>query len=378
MLFGLMKSQVEARFLVGACSKKTILLSLLMIANMSIAHEAPKVSSDKLVPIPAYTHMPVPASGHAATQAAKTLIRSLSDKQRESLLLAYDDKKKKTGWSNLPAKFVSRPGLRLGELNSNQQKLLFQFLSASLSLEGYERVGDIMAGEAYLSDDPEAKRYQWAPENYWLAIFGQISDKTPWAWQFGGHHLGLNVSVKNNVVNSISPSFVGTEPAVFIYDGVKYENIRDMHLAGFAIYETLNKQQKLMATLHSVPADVVTGPGKDNVSIPQVGVLGSELNKKQRKLLLAAIKLWVEMQPEENAVQRMREIASDFDKTSFAWVGSSKNNEPAYFRIHGPSVVIELLSNGLNVGKTAKGKGHYHTIYRNPKLEYGKSRREFD
>lgn len=345
---------------------------LLFFAAVIQAHDAPVVSPDKLVPIPAYTKTAKSASGHAARLAAQALLDSLSKTQSSQLLLPYDAESKKTGWSNLPAGIKPRPGLRLGDIDAHQQKHLFAFLSASLSPEGYERVADIMAGEAFLSQDPLASRYQWAPENYWLAIFGDVSDEKPWAWQFGGHHLALNVSVNNDAINSLSPSFVGTEPAVFTYDGVKYANIRDMHLAGYSLYKTLSDKQKLMATLRSVPFDVVTGPGKDNVTIPQVGVLGAELSQKQQKLLLDAIRLWVDIQPEENADLRMKQIEKELDKTSFAWVGSSVNNESAYFRIHGPSLIIELISDGFNVGQTAKGKGHYHTIYRNPLLEYGK------
>ncbi|MEO0398054.1 MAG: DUF3500 domain-containing protein [Pseudomonadota bacterium] len=348
-------------------------VGVLLSTNSSIAHEAPAVSADDLAPIPVYAHSDKPSGGAAARKAAAGFLTSLSDTQRAKIQMPLDDPLRASGWSNLPAVYLERPGLNLGELNADQRAHLFAFLSASLTPEGYERVGDIIAGEAYLSNDPDAELYQWAPKNYWLAFFGEISGQGRWAWQFGGHHLGLNVSIENDAVNSLSPSFVGTEPAVFTYKGVEYANVRDMHVAGFALYDVLSEKNKLRATLHSVPADVVTGPGKDGLEVPQVGVLGRHLTTDQRTQLLELIALWVKIQPDENAVQRMAELEEEIDQIGFAWAGSPKNNEEAYFRIQGPTLIIELKSDGNNVGQTAKGKGHYHTIYRNPKREYGQS-----
>ena len=34
----------------------------------------------------------------------------------------------------------------------------------------------------------------------------------------------------------MSPSFVGTEPAIFNHYGVDYEAVIDMHLAGYAVF----------------------------------------------------------------------------------------------------------------------------------------------
>ena len=83
----------------------------------------------------------------------------------------------------------------------------------------------------------------------------------------------------------------------------------------------------------------------------------------QKALLLAAIERWVLIQPAENAVRRMAEIADDLDRTYFAWSGTDKVNRRAYIRIQGPTLIIELVSRGR--------LGHYHTINRIPTLEYG-------
>ena len=53
-----------------------------------------------------------------------------------------------------------------------------------------------------------------AAEYYWISFYGTPSETSPWGWRFGGHHLGLNLSVEGNRVTSMSPSFVGAKPTI--------------------------------------------------------------------------------------------------------------------------------------------------------------------
>jgi hypothetical protein len=275
-------------------------------------------------------------------------------------------------WSNLPAGLVPRTGISLGELTEEQRALLFTFLASSLGEEGYQTVAEALAAETFLSTDKRAKRLQWAPENYWFSFFGTPSDTGEWGWQFGGHHLGLNISVEGNRVESMSPSFIGTEPAIFTINGQDYEAVRDMHLSGYAVYMALSAEQKAMADAKSIPNDVLTGPGQDGVIPPVIGLPAAKMPTAQKALLLKAIEEWVMLQPNENAKPRMAELSKGIDDNSFAWIGTDEVNTPTYMRIQGPSLIIEMLSTGGNVGSSAKGQGHYHTIYRNPTKEYGK------
>jgi hypothetical protein len=49
--------------------------------------------------------------------------------------------------------------------------------------------------------------------------------------------------------------------------------------------------------------------------------------------------------------------------TYFAWSGPLTNGSAAYFRIQGPTLVIEYAPQG--------GVDHIHTIYRDPTNDYG-------
>jgi len=344
-------------------------MSLLLAAPLA-AHEAPAHEHARLVPIPEYSRPYGPASGSAALQAAEALLAAFGDGERADFMFDFDADER-AEWSNLPAGIVERSGISIGEMSDEQRGLLFAFLASSLGEEGYRSVAGAIAADAFLSSDERAQRLLWAPENYWLSIYGAPSADSPWGWQFGGHHLGLNISIDGDKVTSMSPSFVGTEPAVFTLDGVDYEAVRDMHLAGYAVFVALDPGQRKTADAGKAPKDVLTGPGKDGDIPSAIGISASEMTGEQQTLLLAAIEEWVSIQPGESAAPRMAELADGIDDLSFAWTGTDDVNTKAYMRIQGPTLIIELLSTGGNVGKSAKGAGHYHTIYRNPTREYG-------
>ncbi len=348
----------------------TIAGAVLMTAATAFAHQAPRHEHAALVPIPPYQAPFGSASGQAAFEAARAYLASLSTEERSATVLDLDADIR-TKWSNLPASFVTRGGVKLGELSDTQIELLFAFLASSLGQEGYEAVGEALAAEAFLSTDARAERFQWAPENYWFAFYGEPSETALWGWQFGGHHLGINVAIEKSVVTSLSPTFVGAEPATFTYKGQDYEAVQDMHRAGITLFEALTPAQQAAATLETAPRDVITGPGKDGFIPPAEGSPVAGWSVPQKALLLDAIREWVTIQPEENATPRMKEIASQLDATNFCWFGAADGSGESYYRIQGPTLIIELRSITNNVGDSAEDLGHYHTIYRNPTLEYG-------
>jgi hypothetical protein len=67
------------------------------------------------------------------------------------------------------------------------------------------------------------------------------------------------------------------------------------------------------------------------------------------------------------AAAKMAEVKKDMEQTWFAWSGPTQNGSAAYFRIQGPTVLIEYAPQRLG-GEPTK---HIHTIYRDPTNEYG-------
>ena len=337
---------------------------VLALAMPCLAHEAPTHAHAELVPIPAYDPPVGEASAVASLRAAEAFLASFDEATRAEIVFDLDAPER-VGWSNLPASYVPRAGISVGELSDVQRNLLFEFLASSLGEDGYRRVMDVMAAEAFLNKArTSSERRKIAPEYYWISFYGSPSATTPWGWQFGGHHLGLNLSVEGKRVTSMSPSFVGIEPTIFTHNGVEYEALVDMHRAGYALYSALDAAQRAEADAGRVPRDVRTGPGRDGFVPPAIGLVAAEMTASQKMLLLAVIDRWVSIQPSKDAGRRMAELEAKLDRTYFAWTGTDEENARAYMRIQGPTLIIELASRG---GKP----GHYHTIYRDPTLEYG-------
>jgi hypothetical protein len=59
----------------------------------------------------------------------------------------------------------------------------------------------------------------------------------------------------------------------------------------------------------------------------------------------------------------MDEIRARLPETYFAWSGPTTPGSAAYFRIQGPTLVIEYAPQ--------RGVDHVHTIYRDPTNDYG-------
>lgn len=328
------------------------------------AHEAPNHEHAELIPIPPHGPPVGGASAAASLEAARTFLASLDEATRAKSLFDLDAPER-AGWSNLPASSVPRAGVSVGELSDEQRRLLFHFLASSLGENGYWKVREVMAAEAYLNEARSSSaRRMIAPEHYWISFYGTPSATSSWGWQFGGHHLGLNLSLEGNRVTSMSPSFVGTEPTVFSHNGVEYAALVDMRQTGYALFSALDASQKALADSGRIPRDVRTGPGRDGLVPPTIGLSASEMTAEQKALLLAAIDRWVSIRPSEDAARRMAELEADLDRTYFAWTGTHDANARAYMRIQGPALIIELASRGSALG-------HYHTIYRDPTLEYG-------
>jgi len=75
------------------------------------------------------------------------------------------------------------------------------------------------------------------------------------------------------------------------------------------------------------------------------------------------VREWVGIMNDAYAEPRVIEVRSNLRDTYFAWSGPTENGSAAYFRIQGPTLVIEYAPQG--------GVDHIHTIYRDPTNDYG-------
>lgn len=330
--------------------------------------EANAIPESAVAPIPPFAAPFGPAGGEATYTAAVALRDTLSDAQAARLILPIDSPARRN-WSNLPAGIVDfeRNGLRLGDLQPDQLPAIFAFLGAGLGAHGYDTIGQIVAAEAVLSESTLASMLKWSATNYWLAFFGEPTANGAWGWQFGGHHLAINASLEDGRVVSLSPSFIGIEPASFDFQGRRYAPLADELADGLALMRALPEAARRRAFIDDRPDEVHAGPGADGVVPPEEGVLVAEWPAEARGMLLDLISHWLRTQPEENAIPRLAVIESALSDTRFAWHGSTQGDGDVYYRIQGPNLIVEFSTQG---GIAADG-GHYHSVYRDPRNEYG-------
>ncbi len=364
---------------------RTFLLILLTATAITIAATALAACADdtaapgESAPAPADTQAPAPApastpaTGAAAdtttsVAAAQAFLGTLTAEQHTAALLALDEPAR-ANWSNLPAGVVQfkRNGVRIGDLNADQTAAMHRFLAAALSADGYATVGGVIEAEAVLAQAPNAARLQWSPDNYWLAFFGEPSADKQWAWQFGGHHLAVNVTVVARR-SYLSPTFLGIEPASYPSGGSTVAPL-DAHLqAGFTIINALDDQARAAATVTNRPREVWAGAGKDGTIPPLEGTQVADWSAAQQQLLLDTITLWVGLLDAPSSQARLSEIQADLTNTHFAWHGPVDGSGSIYYRIQGPNLILEFSTQG-DLGSDG---GHYHSIYRNPTNEYGR------
>lgn len=303
----------------------------------------------------------------AATSAATRFLATLDTTQSAAVVLPPDSPLK-ANWSNLPAGMLrfERNGIRVGDLSAPQRAALFDFLAAASSGHGYHLVAGVLAAENALADGPRASRLGWSADNYWLAFFGEPAESQNWSWQFGGHHLALYVALRPGAI-SMSPTFIGIEPATIAVDGAELTPLADHLSGGVALMAALPDAQRAAAVVRNRPRDLYAGAGADGVIPPLEGSRVADWPAAQQRQLLELVGLWVSVMPPAAAARRLAEIEADLTRLRFAWNGPLDASGSIYYRIQGPTLIVEFATRG-GVGTNA---GHYHSIYRNPGNEYG-------
>jgi hypothetical protein len=267
-----------------------------------------------------------------------------------------------------------RKGARLGDLTPPQRAAVMSLLSVALSRDGYRKVVEIMRGDEVLRTGgggrggggrgrgPGGGGPAFGEDEYYLAFVGTPSVTAPWILQFGGHHLAVNLTLAGSQA-TMAPSLPAAQPATYTFEGRTVRPLGNENDKAFALINALNEGQRGQAILPFRVADLVLGPGQDGKTIQPEGIRASALTAAQQTMLWDIVREWSGMMTDAFAEARMNELRANLGDTYFAWSGPTTNGSAAYFRVQGPTLVIEYAPQG-NVD-------HIHTIYRDPTNDYG-------
>jgi hypothetical protein len=282
-----------------------------------------------------------PASGSPTAgivAATKNFLTTLNEAQRDKVMFNFQDTAQRQRWSNLPTCFVKRGGLRMGDLAQPQRDAVLAVLAAALSPRGYEKVLQIVEGDEVLRN--ASGETLFGRDEYYMSFLGQPSATEPWMVQFGGHHLGLNLTLVGEH-GTLAPSHTGAQPALYELEGKTVRPLGHETDKAFALISALDEAQRKQAILGFQMRDLVLGPGRDGQTIQPEGIKGSALTERQREMLLDLANEWTGIMHEAAAKAKMVEMKQHIAETWFAWSGPTEKGRAAYFRIQGPPVIIE-------------------------------------
>ena len=205
-------------------------------------------------------------------------------------------------------------------------------------------------------------------ELYYFAVFGTPSSKKAWGWRMEGHHISLNFTVVDGQLIASTPQFLGANPAE-VKEGPK-TGLRVLHAeedTARSLFDSLDDKQKSIALFRKeVFKEIVTKSLPKVDPLKPVGISAAELNQKQTKLLLKLIHVYCASMPTNLATDRLEKIKrAGIDKIYYGWAGSIKRGEKHYYRVQGPSFLIEFCN------RQSDGN-HIHAVWRDFNGDFGR------
>ena len=303
-------------------------------------------------------------------KAANALLMSL-DKEQTSLAAFKFNGEERTYWHFIPAEMLkggSRKGLQIKQMAGKQRMLTHTLLKTVLSESGHAKVKNIMFLEDILfALEGKNRRFVRDSEAYHILIFGKPSSKRAWGWRFEGHHVSLNYTIVNGKV-SVVPSFWASNPAVADFGpGRKLIALEVEEFAARELRNSLSAEQvKNTVIADKAPRDILTSALPEVKILENTGISYGDLNKGQQAQLTKLIQEYINRHRAVVAKEDWAKIEKGgLDKIRFSWAGSTKAFEPHYYRIQGPTFLMEYAN-------TQNGSNHIHATWRDFNGDFGR------
>lgn len=307
--------------------------------------------------------------GASMTDEAQKYLAALSDEQRAKSLMDYDSKDR-VGWHFIPK--PSRKGLQIKEMNESQRKNAHSLLKSCLSDIGYDKATKIMALEVILNELEKGKGPNIRdPERYYFTVFGKPAADSKWGLSIEGHHLSFNFVVEKGHVISSTPTFFAANPATVMNEvpGGAKKGLRVLaqeEQLAFDLFAALTPEQKKTALIaDKAPSEIRAAGELEAPRTAPEGIAAGKLNESQAKILTALVQAYAANLPAEVSKARLTAIEkAGFGEIYFAWAGADKPGVGHYYRVQGPTFLIEFV----NTQPDAAGNiaNHIHCVWRDP------------
>jgi len=310
-------------------------------------------------------------SASSMAAAANKFLEGLTPEQRQQATFP-NDAEERMRWNFIPTSMFARKGVPIKEMNESQRKLALGLLEAGLSQRGYLAATSIMQLETILKAIEAASGRGNTPvrdpELYFFTVFGTPAPKGVWGWRVEGHHVSLHFTIADGKAVASSPSFFGANPAE-VPDGPK-KGLRILGAeedAARALLATLDDKQRTTAIINATaPSDIVTMTTLKIDPLSPDGLAASAMTPKQRELLMQLIEVYTSKMAADTAAERLAALKkAGTEKIAFAWAGETEVGKKHYYRIQGPTFLVEL-DNTQNDGN------HIHSVWRDFNGDWGR------
>jgi hypothetical protein len=215
---------------------------------------------------------------------------------------------------------------------------------------------------------PQGNVFARDPERYFFSVFGTPSTSGTWGWRVEGHHVSLHFLLVNGTMVASSPTFFGSNPAE-VRQGPK-KGLRILAAeedSARALYVALTPAQQKQALLNvEAPGDILTMNKVQVDPLTPNGIAASALDARQRDLLMKVVDSYVSLMASDIAEDRTAKLRkAGLDKITFAWAGDIERGKKHYYRVQGPTFLIEY-------DNTQNNANHVHCVWREFKGDWGR------
>lgn len=303
-----------------------------------------------------------PAPGAEMAAAATRFLESLTPEQRAKAALPFDDKARQD-WHYVPR---HEPGIELGAMNDAQRTSARALMRSALSSHGMNKVEEIMQLDAVLREIEKGAGARRDPLAYSVVVFG-TPGSGPWGWKLEGHHVSLNFTGVGDGT-ATTPAFLGANPAqIRRGDRAGVRVLAAEEDMARELLASLSAEQRKVAVLSDrAPADILAVPGRSIEEVDVSGLAVAAMDAPQRAIVQRLLAEYAESLRYELADREMARImAAGIEKVRFAWMGGDQRGQGHYYRLSGPTFVIEY-------DNTQNEANHVHTVWRDRQRDFGR------
>jgi len=303
-------------------------------------------------------------AGEEMAAAANKFLDSLTPEQRAKAAFPFKSDER-SNWFFIPK---VREGLTIKNMTMSQRALAHALLRSGLSAQGYQKATNIMSLEPVLKElEGTAGTMVRDSELYYVSIFGTPEAAGTWGWRVEGHHCSANFTIVKGEVFSGTPSFFGTNPAEVRQGPRKGLRVlaEDEDLGRTLIKSLSDEQRKIAVYDVTAPKEMITSNQRKVMPLETTGLSAAKMTKGQAGQLQAIVKAYVNRLRGDLAEADWKKIEkAGWDRTYFAWAGGLEKGDPHYYRVQGPTFLIEY-------DNTQNNANHIHAVWRDFDNDFG-------